>query len=78
MTTTLLLFLAPLLVIIAAGYAHNSTPWRYCKRCGRWWNKKTGAGYNYCPENCDGIVKTRECGSCETTQAQRPAGKETQ
>ena len=51
--------------IIAAAFLMNSSPWRYCRKCGRWWNLKTGKQYNYCPDEADGIVKCRECEQCD-------------
>ncbi len=63
--TSLLLFLLPLVAIIAAAFLMNSSPWRYCRRCGRWWNLKTNKQYNYCPDEADGIVKCRECEQCD-------------
>lgn len=65
MTPFLLAFLGCCLVIILAAYAQESSPWRYCPRCGYWRNVKTKRTYNYCPENCDGIPKTRLCEECE-------------
>jgi len=60
-----LLWLGVLSALIAAGYWYESSPWRHCRRCGYFWNLKTGKEYNYLPDDADGIVKNRECKTCE-------------
>lgn len=60
-----LLWFAALAAIILAAYWFESTPWRYCRRCGYYWNKKTNRSQNYCPRECDGIVRIEDCPQCE-------------
>ena len=60
-----LLFILALVLIILAGYWYESTPWRYCPRCGYYWNMNTGKQQNYMPNECDGICKQRVCEECE-------------
>ena len=54
-----------LLAIVLAGFWYESTPWRFCRRCGYFWNIRDGKQYNYLPPVADGIAKDRTCPTCE-------------
>jgi len=60
-----LLFIGALALIILAGYWYESTPWRRCPSCDRYWHLHTGKSEKFMPNCCDGIVKPRTCPECE-------------
>lgn len=45
-------------------YRVEPAPWRFCRRCGYFWNIRDGKQFNYLPASADGIAKDRDCPGC--------------
>lgn len=59
-----IVWLVVLTAICLAAFWYESTPWRFCRMCGYFWNIRTGKTYNYLPPEADGICRDRNCPGC--------------
>lgn len=60
----LLLFSSMFVILIIACCWFESTEWKFCRGCRKFWHPRMRQRYHAAPRDCDGVVQAQTCPDC--------------